>query len=144
MRGFTERLWPESVSYPIPRLLAGIVLAPVVATVVVAAVAFIIAGFTEATQIGVMAVTENAAITFLALAVTLTLTAVIPGIGLLWALKERRAFAWVVAGLVFGAAAGIGVALVEAAPMGFAAVTGLVLGAALFVIVRWIAGVRRG
>jgi hypothetical protein len=140
---FTPSLWPERVTRPYARLALGIVLAPAILVLLGAAIAFVIAGASEATAIGTRAVTMDATLSLTAALVVLTVIAVLPGIALLWALAKRGVLAWGLAGLAFGAAASAAMSLGQRGVVEpFFVGVGTALTLLLFLLIRGIAGIR--
>ncbi|MCL5776019.1 hypothetical protein M1105_03255 [Limibaculum sp. FT325] len=135
-------LWPDDIPRW-PRLLLAMLIAPAILVALGAGLSFVIAGASEETREGTMAVTRNATITFAVLAGLLLLLAGLPGVATLWALGERRVFAWSVAGAVLGAAAS---ALLGLAQHGQVTPAGLAVGTVfcwlMFLLIRAIAGIR--
>ena len=144
MSGIASRLWPETVTQPYLRLAAALIAAPLIATAVVAALAFLIAGMSEPTRVGVIAVTEDAAIAYFSFAAIFMVVAVLPALALLWWLGARRTILWLGAGLVFGAVGGVGLAALGGPEIAISAVMGTTSGGALLLLVRGIAGIRAG
>ncbi|MEO1775866.1 MAG: hypothetical protein AAFS07_13030 [Pseudomonadota bacterium] len=136
------RWWRTETRWPLPRLVAGFLLAPVLATLVVWAVAYVIAGFTEATNVGMRVVADNAALNYAYFVRWLVLAAVLPALLVLFLARQRGALAWAAAGAVAGGgvagylAYNQGNGMVPAVPIG--AVSGLFL----LLTTRWVAGVR--
>jgi hypothetical protein len=124
---FTRTLWPERVARPYLRLTGALIAAPLVLAAALTLLAFLIAGSTEFTR-------EVPAF---------TLTFGLAGVALLWALGRRGVLAWLVAGAGAGLLVAVGHGLFSPdgiVPMQTA--VAVVLGLVLFLLIRWIAGVR--
>jgi hypothetical protein len=142
---FTRSLWPERVRRPYLRLAGALIAAPLVLVAVLTLLAFVVAGSTETTRAGTLAVTNEAAVGFFVYLSAFTLTVGLAGVALLWRFGRRGALAWLSAGAGGGALAAAGLGLSSGA--GFVPVqmaVAAVLGLVLFVLIRWIAGVRLG
>jgi hypothetical protein len=142
---FTRSLWSETIARPYLRLAGALIAAPLVLAAMLTLLAFLLAGSTEATRAGTLAVTNEAAVVFFVALPAFSLTFGLAGVALLWVLARRGVLAWLLTGAGAGAlvAAGQGVlsgAGVVPAQMAVAVVLGLVL----FILIRWIAGVRLG
>lgn len=142
---FDRSLWPDTVRWPYFRLCLGMGLAPVILATVLSAAAFAVAGMSEPTWPGVMAVTEDAAVVFFVVTLAFTLTAGLIGVAALWALSARGWTIWTLTGAGLGAA----IALLHhmtgeqpGSPLEIGVAVGI--GAAVFFLIRLIAGVRRG
>ena len=142
---FTRSLWPERIGRPYLRLGMAMVLAPVALATVLTLLAFLVAGSTELTRANTIVVTLEAAVAFFFYLPAFTLTFGLAGVALLWALGQRAVLAWLSAGAGAGALAATGLGLFAGGrivPMQVA--VAVVLGLALFVLIRWIAGVWLG
>ncbi|MEL6767557.1 MAG: hypothetical protein AAFP17_10280 [Pseudomonadota bacterium] len=117
----------------------GTVLAPVLLTVLAGGIAFVIGGFTEATRIGVFAVTENALAVFGLYAASLTPAALIPGVILLGLLRQRGLLVWLGVGVVLCAGASAALAALGGVAVPMAAGLGAVFGLISFAVIRFIA-----
>jgi len=139
---FTRSLWPERVRHPYLRLVLAMVAAPLLLAAVLSLVAFLVAGSSEFTREGTMAVTREAAITFFVVLPAFTLTAGLVGVAVLWALARRGISSWAFVGSCTGggAAAGSGVIAGQLMPVQIA--IAVVIGAVIFVLIRLIAGIR--
>jgi len=140
---FTRSLWPERVSRPYLRLALAMLLAPAILALAGTAISFAIAGFSETTRTGVMAVTTDAGIVLGVFAALLTILAGLPGVATLWALGKRGVIAWAAAGAAFGAVAAVILGLLQqgrTAPLGIA--VGAIFCCLMFLLVRALAGVR--
>lgn len=125
------------------RLLLAMVLAPAILSVLLILCAFGIAGMTEPGLENVIAVTQDSAIWLTALSFLFTYTFGLLGVGMLWALGVRALPVWAGSGGVLGALAGMifGIAIEGVSPS-IALVAFAVIGLVLFLLLRWIAGVR--
>jgi hypothetical protein len=139
---FTSSLWNGRTRPPYLRLAVAVVAAPVLLAATLTGIAFLVAGSTELTREETLAVTRNAAQVFFVVLPAFTLTAGLVGIALLWQLGCRASSAWAFAGSCAGMASVLlGVALgEEMVPMHVA--VALVVGAAIFLLIRLFAGVR--
>ncbi|MFQ5565984.1 MAG: hypothetical protein ACE5EU_06450 [Paracoccaceae bacterium] len=143
MARFTRSLWPERVRRPYLRLAGALIAAPLAMAAVLTLLAFLLAGSTEPDRERTLAVTNEAAVVFFVALPAFTLTFGLAGVALLWALARRGVLAW----LSTGAGAGVLVAggrglLAEGGIVPVQVVVAVVLGLALFALIRWIAGVR--
>ncbi|MEL6268037.1 MAG: hypothetical protein AAFR52_20780 [Pseudomonadota bacterium] len=143
MLGFRDRLWPPGVRLPFLRLTAGLVVAPLAASAVVAVAAYVIAGMTEPTRILVMAVTEDATIAFAGVALVLMVIVVIPCILLFGLLGWRSALVWSLTGLIAGASSAGAMGMAQGAALEVAAPVGGVASVVLLLTTRAVAGIRR-
>ena len=140
---FTRSLWPERVARPYLRLTGALIAAPLVLAAALTLLAFLIAGSTEFTREDTLAVTNEAAVVFFVALPAFTLTFGLAGVALLWALGRRGVLAWLVAGAGAGLLVAVGHGLFSPdgiVPMQTA--VAVVLGLVLFLLIRWIAGVR--
>ncbi len=140
---FTRSLWPETVGRPYLRLATAMVMAPVALATVLTLLAFLVAGATEMTRERTIVVTLEAAVAFFVYLPAFTLSFGLAGVALLWSLGQREVLAWLAAGAGAGALAAAGLGLFAGGrivPVQVA--VAVVLGLALFVLIRWIAGVR--
>ncbi len=140
---FTRSLWPERVRRPYLRLAGALIAAPLVLAAVLTLLAFLVAGSTELTRERTLEVTNEAAVVFFVALPAFTLTFGLAGVALLWMLGRRGVLAW----LMTGAGAGILVAtgrglLAEGGIVPVQMAVAVALGLVLFVLIRWIAGVR--
>jgi hypothetical protein len=142
---FNRSLWPETIARPYLRLAGALIAAPLVLAAALTLLAFLLAGATEATRAGTLAVTNEAAVAFFVALPAFSLTFGLAGVALLWALRRRGVMAW----LLTGAGAGLLVAAGQGVLSGAGVVpvqmaVAVVLGLVLFILIRWIAGVRLG
>ena len=142
---FTRSLWPERVGRPYLRLATAMVMAPLVLAAALTLLAFLVAGSTEATRDATLAVTNEAAVGFFVYLTAFTLTFGLAGVALLWSRRRRGVLAWLSAGAGAGAFAATGLGVIGACGIDPVQVAvAVVLGLVLFVLIRWIAGVRLG
>ncbi len=140
---FTRSLWPEGVHRPYLRLAGALIAAPLVLAAVLTLLAFLVAGSTELTRADTIVVTLEAAVAFFVYLPAFTLTFGLAGVALLWALRRRGVLDWLSAGAGAGALAATGLGLLAGdriVPVQVA--VAVVLGLVLFVLIRWISGVR--
>jgi hypothetical protein len=105
--------------------------------------AYLAAGSTETSREGTLAVTNDAALTLFLFLPAYSLTVGLGGAALLWRLNRRGVIAWNVTGAALGIAASAILGLVTErgiVPVHLAIAAGLSL--VLFLLIRWIAGVR--
>lgn len=136
-------LWPAHGRVPVFRLVAALLIGPTLLVALISAVVFVIAGMTEATEEAVLRVTVESALSFLILVVAFTLTFGLAAIAILWRVARRGVLAWALAGGVAGGLFGAlftGLAMRTPHPSLSAAFA--VAGFALFLLIRWIAGIR--
>jgi hypothetical protein len=140
---FTRSLWPETVRRPYLRLAGALLAAPLMLAAVLTSVAFIAAGSSEPTRAGTLAVTNDAAVVFFVALPAFTLTIGLAGVAVLWFLGRRGMLAWLATGAGAGTlvAAGHGLLVGEGIEV-VQMVVAVILGLVLFVLIRWIAGVR--
>jgi hypothetical protein len=140
---FTRSLWPERTRRPFLRLAGAIIAAPLLLAAALTLLAFLFAGSTEPTREGTMAVTREAAIWFFGGLSAFTLSFGLAGVGLLWALGQRSILAWLLAGAGTGALLVTGLGLLTADEIDrIQIIVAMILGLALFFLIRWIAGIR--
>ncbi|MCH8167794.1 MAG: hypothetical protein IIC03_07680 [Proteobacteria bacterium] len=140
---FTRSPWPDTVGHPYLRLAVAMVMAPVALATVLTLFAFLIAGATASTRENAVVATLEAAVAFFVYLPAFTLTFGLAGVALLWMLGRRGVLAWLMA----GAGAGILVAtgrglLAEGGIVPVQVAVAVALALVLFVLIRWIAGVR--
>lgn len=140
---FTRSLWPDRVRRPFLRLAGALIAAPLMLATVMTLIVFVVAGSTEPTRNGTLAMTMWAAVVFFVTLPAFALTFGLAGVALLWSQGRRGLLAW----LTTGAGAGILVAtghglLVEDGIVPVQMVVAVVLGLVLFGLIRWIAGVK--
>jgi hypothetical protein len=142
---FTRSLWPQKVRRPYLRLAAAIIAAPLVLAATLTLIAYLVAGATEATEAGTMAVTNEAAVVFFVVLGAFTLTFGVAGVAVLWSRTQRGVMAWLSTGAGAGVLAAAGHGVFQGGgivPVQMAVAT--VLGLILFALIRWFAGVRAG
>jgi hypothetical protein len=131
------------VKVSVVRLVVAMLVAPLILAGVLTAAAFMIAGMSEPSQDAVMAVTHESGIAMLTLSYAFTLIFGVAGVAGLWFLDQRGPVVWAFAGALLGAVAGL---IFGAAFMGGverALLLGFGLGGwAIFILIRWIAGIR--
>ena len=140
---FTRSLWPERAGRPYARLAMAMVMAPVALATALTLLAFLLAGATEATRANTIAVTLEAAVAFFVYLPAFSLSFGLAGVALLWSLGRRGVFDWLLAGAGAGAFAAAALGLLAGdriVPVQVA--VAVVLGLVLFILIRWIAGVR--
>jgi hypothetical protein len=140
---FTRSLWPDRIRWPYLRLAGALIAAPLVPAAVLTLIALVVAGSTEPTRDGTLALTLWAAVVFFVALPAFALTFGVAGVALLWSLGRRGALEW----LATGAGAGMLVAtghglFVEDRIVPVQMVVAIVLGLVMFFLIRWIAGVR--
>ncbi len=140
---FTRSLWPERVRRPYLRLAAAVAAAPLLLAGLLTGIAYLIAGMSVATGQAVAQRTSDAASAFFTFLPGFTLTFGLVGIALLWSRALRGKLAWALGGAATGLVASLVIGLVgsEGASPVQAAVAA-VLGALIFLLIRWLAGVR--
>ncbi|MHA1528418.1 MAG: hypothetical protein ACTSVG_05325 [Alphaproteobacteria bacterium] len=142
---FTRSLWPERAGRPYLRLAMAMIAAPVVLASALTLLAFVVAGATEPTRTNTIVVTLEAAVAFFFYLPAFTLTFGLAGVALLWSLARRGVLDWLSVGAGTGALAAAVLGLLAGdriVPVQVA--VAVVLGLVLFVLIRWIAGVRPG
>ena len=145
MRLFARSLWPEGFRRPWLQLGFALVAAPVVLAGAVALAAFAVYWASEPAGATAAQLTGRVAAGLLAYLLGFSISLGLAGVAALWALGQRGVLAW----LAMGAGAGAVYAVAVGAVAG-RGVTGLnlavaaVTGLALFVLIRWFAGVRGG
>jgi hypothetical protein len=140
---FSRSLWPDRVLRPYLRMAGALIAAPLVLAAGLTLLAFLVAGSTEPTREGTLAVTNQAAVVFFVALPAFSLTFGLAGVALLWSLGRRGVLAWLAtgagAGMLVAAGHGLlngeGVASVQMA-------VAVALGMVLFALIRWISGVR--
>ena len=140
---FSRSLWPDRVRRPYLRLAGALIAAPLVLAAGLTLLAFLVAGSTEPTREGTLAVTNQAAVVFFVALPAFSLTFGLAGVALLWSLGRRGVLAWLATGAGTGmlVAAGHGLFNGEGVvPVQMA--VAVALGTALLALIRWIAGVR--
>jgi hypothetical protein len=140
---FSRSLWPDRVLRPYLRMAGALIAAPLVLAAGLTLLAFLVAGSTEPTREGTLAVTNQAAAVFFVALPAFSLTFGLAGVALLWSLGRRGVLAWLATGAGAGmlVAAGHGLFNGEGVvPVQMA--VAVALGVALFALIRWIAGVR--
>jgi len=139
---FARSLWPETVRRPYLRLAAAVVAAPVLLVALLSLLAFLVAGASEATREDTMAVTMAATRSFAVVLPAFTLTFGVAGVAVAWLMGWRGVLSW----LAIGAVAGATAALVGVVGSGGIVVSRVLIaaaiGAAILILIRWIAGIR--
>lgn len=140
----SRALWSSDVRSPLTRLLIALFIAPLIMSALLTVAAFLIAGMSEPTQADVMSVTHEAAVAALMLNYVFTLTFGLAGILGLWFLEQRGSIVWAIAGALMGALASVvfGTFFMDGVERVLLLAFALA-GWALFVLIRWIAGVRK-
>lgn len=140
---FTPSLWPGAERVPLRRVLLSVQLAPLLIAILLSGIAFGIVGMTETRREDVLTVTVQSALALSALVYVFTLTFGLAGFAILWKYSLRGVLIWAATGAVMGALAGLlGSLLVDSFPMGIVVPAFSVLGWAVFMLIRWFAGVR--
>jgi hypothetical protein len=140
---FTRSLWPEGTRRPFLRLAGAFIAAPLLMAAALTLLAFLFAGSTEPTREGTMAVTREAAVWLFGGLSAFSLSFGLAGVALLWALGQRSILAWLLAGAGTGALLVTGLGLLTADGIDrIQIIVAMVLGLALFFLIRWIAGIR--
>ena len=138
-------LWPLRTRGPWLRLGFGLVAAPVTLAALMTLLSFAIYAVSEP-ELGIaFDYAGRAAAAYLVHLLTFTVSLGLAGVAGLWALGKRRALTWAATGagtgalyaLAVGAGSGAG-----ASPLHV--IVAALLSAAMFVLVRWFAGVRAG
>lgn len=144
MRTVASRTRPDDGAWPYGRIVLAVIAAPFIATGLVGALSFIVAGVSEPTREAVMDVTRVYAWEFFKFSLTFTLLAVIPGVILLVLLGGRGVMVWLGMGMIFGAGATAGFtwAMRAGDDLSVAALVGLVFGSGMFLMVRWLSSIR--
>jgi len=105
--------------------------------------AFLIAGMSEPTQEDVLKVTTEAGIAMISLNYAFTLTFGLLGVVGLWFLDQRGPLVWAIAGGLMGALAGVFFGTLFMGGVDRALLLAFGLGGwALFILIRWIGGIR--
>lgn len=139
MRQSVQGLWPVSARHPWRRLALAMLSAPALLAAFLVLLVLSLAAPSEGlSEVGPMA--QGFVFSLLLFSLTLGLA----GVAALWAMAQRGVLAWGATGgllgLVFGTAHGVVTArLVRETDMVLAALIGI----ALFLLIRWLAGVRR-
>lgn len=137
MAVFPKSLWPDHVRRPLLRLFIALLVAPLIVAGLLSLLLFLIEGSTETTRTAVLTATVEHGITLVAVSFGFTWTVGVLGIAALWALEQRGLGAWMVAGLLSGALAGL-----VLGPTGSPVVLVFAaMGCLLFVLIRAIAGI---
>jgi hypothetical protein len=140
---FARSLWPETVRRPYLRLAAAVVAAPLLLMAVLSLLAFVVAGSSEATREGTMEVTVAAARMFAIVLPAFTLTFGLGGVALNWLMGWRGVLAWLATGAGAGALAAVVGLLGRGGDVAVPRVLiAAVVGAVIFFLIRWIAGIR--
>jgi len=143
MMPFTRSLWPETVRQPYLRLAGALVAAPLVLAAGLTLIAFVVAGLTEPTRAATLTVTNQAAVAFFVALPAFTLTVGLAGVALLWLLGRRGVLAWLTTGAGAGMLVAVGHGLFTGNGMDAVQIAvAVVLGPVLFLLIRWIAGIR--
>ena len=142
---FTRSLWPDSVRRPYLRLALGMVLAPVLIAGLLSVAAHLTNGASMATREAALAQTREAATVFSIYVLMFALSFGVLGVLRLWATGQRGAFSWMMMGAILGALAGVilGLTTLGEIEIGLLIVCSA-LSWAMFLTIRWIAGIREG
>ncbi len=125
------------------RLAVAMVIAPMILAAILTAGAFLIAGMSESDRDTVMQVTRESGIAMAMLSYGFTLTFGIFGVVGLWFLEQRGPVVWAIAGGILGALAGMIFGVVFMGGFDRVLLLSFGLGGwALFILIRWIAGIR--
>ncbi|MEM1298349.1 MAG: hypothetical protein AAGH68_03640 [Pseudomonadota bacterium] len=143
MISLVRDLWPEDEPAPLLRLLRGMVLAPMVLSLLLAAGAFLISGTARAERAAAVAAALDSAISLTALVFLFTFTLGLLGVMVLGYVASRGLLVWALTGGLLGALGGVifGV-MVGGAPNRVMILAFAVLGWVLFLLLRWFAGIR--
>lgn len=143
MISLVRGLWPEDEPAPMLRLLRGMLLAPMVVSLMLAMGAFLISGMARAQRAEAIAVALDSAVSLTALVFLFTFTLGLLGVLALGYATLRGTLVWALTGGLLGALSGVifGIAMTgwpnQVMILAFA-----VLGWVLFLLLRWFAGIR--
>lgn len=136
-------LWPGKTPQPWLRLVAAVVAAPVLLAALLTGLAFAVARSTMPSGAEALAVASDAGEKFFILLPTFTLTVGLVGVVFLAAFGLRGVLTWIAVGFVVGAMAPVSRALASGeALLPMQAVIAAGLSVTLFLLIRWLAGVR--
>lgn len=140
---FTRSLWPSSVRTPYLRLFIALILAPGLIAVVLALLAFLIAGVSESNQEDTLGYTFSIAPILALIPYGFTFSFGLVGIAILWATAQRGLLVWALAGGLLGALAGMLLGFsMDGGPNSVVLIAGAVHGWVLFTLIRRFAGIR--
>ncbi len=143
MSSLMRTFWPDADALPVRRIVMAFLFSPLIIGAVIVLMAFLIAGMTEPTGAGVIAVTMSAAKALIPMLFAFLLTFGMSGILALWFLKQRGVLAWAVCGALMGAVSSalLGELMMSRVerPLLIASAIG---GWTMFLLFRWIAGIR--
>ena len=145
MNRFAERLWPASERKPMRRLVLALIGAPLMVSLMLGVIAFLVASMTEARRDDVLGTAIDSALALTQVIYIFTLTFGIIGIGALWALGQRGSLVWALMGALLGGIAGFFFGLIlHDAPAKVVLFAFALIGWLIFLLLRWMAGVRKG
>ena len=144
MRLSVSTFWPQANVLPTRRLIQAALLAPLIVSVVIVLLAFLIAGMSESNSAGVVAVTLNAASILVPVLFLFMFTFGALGIVALWLLRLRNAMAWAVCGALMGALASWLTGELQTEQVTRPLLIGsAVVGWSMLLLFRWLAGIRQ-
>ena len=143
MKLFATSFWPDREVNALLRMALALLGAPLIVTAILTLIAFTIAGMSESSRTGVMAVTKEAAVQFLTISMIFTFSVGLIGVAGLWAFAQRGFVTWFVTGGVLAVLATEILGLSTGAAVNqLQIVIAISLGCTTFILIRWIAGIR--
>lgn len=146
MDGEESTFWPGEDTRAAVRLGRAFVLSPLILGCVITLIAFLIGGMTEPSHSRVFELTLTVATTLVPAMFVFMLTFGAAGVFGLWYLGQRGVFAWAVCGALAGTVAIVlaGELLLPGGVQQLMLIGAAVCGWIMFLVFRWIAGIRRG
>lgn len=140
-----SKLWPGAEVVPFRSLLLAFLFAPLIVGGIVVLMAFLIAGMSEPSSAGVLAVTLNAAAALVPVMFAYMFTFGALGVLILWLLAQRGVMSWAVCGALTGLVASLVISELMSGPGGRPLlIASAIAGWTVFLLFRWIAGIRVG
>lgn len=143
MVALDKSFWPDDVRHPYRRLVVALLLGPAILGIILTMTAFLMSRLSSGSQAESLTEAIDAARQIFFYLVLFTPTVCLSGVIILWAVRARGPIPWALMGGFCGAIVGVAYGLVQFGQVQqqLLIVFG-VLGWALFLVIRWLAGVR--
>ena len=143
MVALDKSFWPDDVRHPYRRLVVALLLGPAILGVLLTMTAFLMSRLSSGSQAESLAEALDAARQIFFYLVLFTPTVCLAGVVILWAVQARGPLPWALMGTFCGAIVGVAYGLVQYGGLEQPVLIAFgVLGWALFLVIRWLAGVR--
>ena len=143
MVALDKSFWPDDVRHPYRRLAIALLLGPAILGAILTMTAFLMSRLSSGSQAESLTEAADAARQIFFYLVLFTPTVCLAGVVILWAVRARGPVPWALMGGFCGAIVGVAYGLVQFGAIENTMLVAFgVLGWALFLVIRWLAGVR--